>query len=77
MNEPPDASHRREERRLLPPWWTALFPLAVALGLAGWSTATAEEGGLRAFAAALLWPGGGAFLLVAVVVWLGWVLDID
>ncbi len=77
MNETPGTPHRREERRLLPPWWTMLFPLVVALGLAGWSAAAAEDGGLRAFATALLWPGGGAFLLVAVVVWLGWVLDID
>ena len=54
-----------------------LFPLAAALGLAGWSAATAEDDGLRSFLTALIWPGGGVFLLVAVVVWLGWVLDID
>jgi hypothetical protein len=77
MSEIPGTPHPREERRLLPPWWTGLFPLSVALGIAGWSAATADDRALRAFLTALLWPGGGAFLLVAVVVWLGWVLDID
>jgi len=77
MSTTPGAPQPREEHRLLPPWWTVLFPLAAALGLAGWSAATAEDDGLRSFLTALIWPGGGVFLLVAVVVWLGWVLDID
>jgi hypothetical protein len=64
-------------RRFVPPWWTAIFPLLAAAGLAAWQTANSAEGGAGVFLASLIWPGGAAFLLVLVVVWLGWTLDLD
>lgn len=71
-HDPPAAGWRR----LLPPWWTVFFPLLVMTGAAGWHAAT-TEGGVAAFMSGLLWPGSAAFGVVAVIVWLGWVLDID
>lgn len=68
---------REAGRRWLPPWWTAAFPLLVALGIAAWRAAVAETGTAGAFASGLLWPGLGAFAVVSLIVWLGWVLDID
>lgn len=72
--------HPRQEtkpRRLVPPWWTVVFPVLVALCVAGWRAASADADRAAAFARGLAWPGLGAFALVAVIVWLGWVLDID
>jgi hypothetical protein len=47
--------------------------------VAAWRAANAGAGESQAaaFAQALLWPGGAVFLVVLVVVWLGWILDID
>ena len=64
-------------RRFVPPWWTLLFPLVVTLGVAAWRAASAADGRAGAFLEGLLWPGLAAFALVAAMVWLGWVLDID
>jgi hypothetical protein len=66
-----------DRRRFVPPWWTVLFPVAVTLGVAGWRAATADADAPAAFGAALLWPGAAVFAVVALIVWLGWVLDID
>ena len=77
MSGSPEAPHRPGRQRLLPPWWTIFFPLVVTLGFAGWRAATTESGRAAAFFAGLLWPGLAVFALVAVIVWLGWVLDID
>ncbi len=65
------------QRRFLPPWWTVFFPLLVMGGVAVWQGARAEDDAIAAFLRGLVWPGLGAFALVAVIVWLGWVLDID
>ena len=64
-------------RRFVPPWWTVFFPLAVALGVAAWRAAGADGDQLGAFVGGFIWPGMGAFAAVALMVWLGWVLDID
>lgn len=77
MTGSPDISEPGGWRRLVPPWWTVLFPLLVTVGVAAWRAATADGGRASAFFAGLVWPGLAAFALVAVIVWLGWVLDID
>ncbi|MFN8559148.1 MAG: hypothetical protein U0531_18025 [Dehalococcoidia bacterium] len=77
MTEAEPAPRGSRLRRLLPPWWTALFPIVVTVGVGAWRAASAEGDRLAAFFAGLLWPGGAAFVLVALMVWLGWVLDID
>lgn len=64
-------------RRLVPPWWTVFFPIIVTLAVGGWRAATAESDQASAFIQGLLWPGAAAFGAVAVMVWLGWVLEID
>jgi hypothetical protein len=76
MTGPSDAPHP-SGRRLLPPWWTLLFPLLVTLGFAAWRAATTEGGVAADFLISLLWPGLAVFAVVALIVWLGWVLDID
>jgi hypothetical protein len=77
MTETSETQFEASWRRLVPPWWTVLFPLIVTLGVGGWRAATAESGQVAAFVAGLVWPGSVAFLAVAAMVWLGWVLDID
>ena len=64
-------------RRFVPPWWTVFFPLTVTAGFAGWQAATAEQDQASAFLTGLAWPGLAVFAVVTVIVWLGWVLDID
>jgi hypothetical protein len=76
MIHSPDTPHD-EPRRLLPPWWTVFFPIVVTIGIAVWRAASADGSAVSAFLAGLLWPGLGAFVAVAVMVWLGWVLEID
>ncbi len=73
----PDTHDTPGWRRLLPPWWTLLFPIIVLLGAAGWHAAAADGDKAAAFFAGLVWPGSAAFAAVALMVWLGWVLDID
>ena len=41
MASPPKVPPRSEQR-LVPPWWTVLFPLAVVLGAAGWRSPVAK-----------------------------------
>ena len=77
MSGTPEAPRTPAWRRLVPPWWTASFPLAVMLGVAGWRAASAETERAAAFLGGLLWPGLAAFAAVALIVWLGWILDID
>ncbi len=72
-----DGTGERGQRRFLPPWWTVFFPVLVMAGVAAWEGAKADSGAAGAFFSGLVWPGLGAFALVAVIVWLGWVLDID
>jgi hypothetical protein len=66
-------------RRFVPPWWTLGFPLLATIGLAAWRAASAAEGESTAtvFVTSLVWPGIIAFAVVALMVVLGWVLDID
>lgn len=71
------ASHETEQRRFLPPWWTVFFPVAVMIGVAAWLAAGEDGSKASAFFTGMVWPGLGAFALVAAIVWLGWVLDID
>jgi hypothetical protein len=77
MTESPKARQGAGWRRFVPPWWTALFPIVVTLGVGGWRAATADTGQAAAFVEGLVWPGLGAFAAVAAMVWLGWVLEID
>jgi anti-sigma factor RsiW len=73
------ASNPQSLRRFLPPWWTLVFPVIGAAGLAAWRAAGADEGEsvVRLFLVSLVWPGILAFLAVFAVVLLGWNLDID
>ncbi len=73
----PPEHHAPASRRFLPPWWTALFPVAITLAFAGWRTATAARPSITTYLAALLWPGAAVFLAFAAMVWLAWALDID
>ncbi len=77
MSDVPESLSPAAWRRFVPPWWTLLFPLIVALGVGAWRAASATDGQAGAFFDGLLWPGMAAFALVSVMVWLGWVLDID
>lgn len=72
-----DAEEPEGWRRFVPPWWTVFFPIVVAIGAAVWHAAASGGNHTTAFVSGLLWPGGAAFLVVALMVWLGWVLDID
>lgn len=66
-------------RRFLPPWWTLGFPLVATAGVSAWLAANrgAGEDAASVFLTGLLWPGAAVFALVLVIVWLGWVLEID
>lgn len=66
-------------RRFTPPWWTLGFPLIATVGIAAWQAANAgaDQTTSSAFLASLLWPGAAAFGIVVLMVWLGWILDID
>lgn len=66
-------------RRFIPPWWTAGFPLIATVGIAAWraANAAADRTTTSTFVASLIWPGAAAFAIVALFVWLGWILDID
>ncbi len=55
------------------PWWLPLPGMALALGWAAFTAATAGAD----FMQALLWPGAGIFALTTVAAWLGWQLEID
>ena len=73
----PEAPSEPAWRRFVPPWWTVFSPLVVTIGVAAWRSAAAEADRTSAFLTGLVWPGLAAFAVVAVIVWLGWVLDID
>lgn len=64
-------------RRFVPPWWTWLMPVVVLLGTAAWVTANADAATAGAFIRGMLWPGSAAFAATVLMVWLGWVLEID
>ncbi len=55
------------------PWWLPLPGLIAAIGWAAFEAATAGA----SFLPAVLWPGAGIFVLVTVVAFFGWQLDID
>ena len=76
-DKPNDQPLETGERRFVPPWWTIFFPLLAALGVGAWYAGSAEGDRLSAFLDGLLWPGSGAFAAVALMVWLGWVLDLE
>jgi hypothetical protein len=61
-----------------PPWWCLLFVLAGMLGTAVWRVITGgTAAGLALYFTSLIWPGLAIGAVIAVVVWLGWVLDLD
>ena len=72
-----DTAPATSERRWLPPWWTLLFPLLSWLGTGVWKAASASGEMAEAFAQGLVWPGLAVAGAVLLMVWLGWVLDID
>lgn len=61
-----------------PPWWCLLFVLAGMVGTAVWRVITGgTAAGPSLFFTSLIWPGLAVGAVIAVVVWLGWVLDLD
>lgn len=79
MTDEAPSEHTSGWRRFLPPWWTLGFPIVATAGLAAWQAANASESesALSVFFSSLLWPGGIAFFVVLVFVWLGWTLELD
>ncbi len=55
------------------PRWLPLPGIALALGWAGFTAATAGAD----FVGAVIWPGAGIFLLTTVATWLGWQLELE
>jgi hypothetical protein len=55
------------------PRWLPLPGIVAALGWAAYDWAAADG----AFLATLLWPGAAILVLVTIVTWFGWQLDID
>ncbi len=55
------------------PRWLPLPGIALALGWAGFTAATAGADFLHA----VLWPGAGIFALTTVATWLGWQLELE
>lgn len=55
------------------PRWLPLPGIALALGWAAFTAATADANFLHAAA----WPGAGIFALTTAATWLGWQLEID
>jgi hypothetical protein len=55
------------------PWWLPVPGLLAAVGWAAYEAAT----GAGAFLLTALWPGAAILLLVTVVTFFGWQLDID
>lgn len=55
------------------PRWLPLPGIALALGWAGFTTATAGAD----FMQAVMWPGAGIFALTTLATWLGWQLELE
>ncbi len=55
------------------PRWLPLPGIALALGWAGFTAATAGA----EFLPAVVWPGAGIFALTTVATWLGWQLELE
>lgn len=55
------------------PRWLPLPGIALALGWAGFTAATAGADFLQA----AVWPGAGIFALTTLATWLGWQLELE
>lgn len=55
------------------PRWLPLPGIALALGWAGFTAATAGAD----FMQAVMWPGAGIFALTTLATWLGWQLELE
>lgn len=58
-------------------WWMPLLALLAPLAFAAWKAASAAEEPLRAGLEALLWPGGGLYLIAVAVLWAGWKIELE
>ena len=61
-----------------PPWWSFLFGLLTMIGSGVWHALSSGAGsGPALFARGFVWPGIAIGGVVALIVWLGWTLDLE
>jgi hypothetical protein len=60
-----------------PPWWLIALAIATDVGTGAWQLISASHGSVALFLGGLAWPGLAIALVVAVVAWLGWTLDLE